>query len=192
MKEIPLTQGKVALVDDEDYDYLMQWKWYYNSSGTHCAAVRSGRLEDFNNGKRPRILMHRVITKPVENDVIDHIDGNPLNNQKFNLRVCTQGQNSKNIRKHIRKNNMVTYKGVTWNVRIKRYIAQIGYNMSRIYLGTFKTEEEAALAYNAAAIQYHGEFAKLNEIRNLDIPQVDIKLGELPATPSDVSDMHEK
>ena len=87
MKEIQLTQGKVALVDDEDFEYLKQFKWHViNNNGKFY--VRKQFL--LSNGKVSKVLMHRFIMKPNKDMVIDHLDGNPLNNQKTNLRICTQ------------------------------------------------------------------------------------------------------
>lgn len=147
MKEIPLTQGKVALVDDEDYDYISQWKW----------CVTTGRAVR-NNGTT--VFMHRVIMKTPAGMEVDHIDGNSLNNQKSNLRNCSHNNNQKNMRISYKK-----YKGITYVGNVSGYKARLYCNGERIHLGFFKTEEEAALAYNEAAIKYFGEFANLNIIR---------------------------
>jgi hypothetical protein len=94
MKEISLTQGQVALVDDEDYDYLMQWKWhFYKGTHSHYAVCSLPRK----NGKRTGFRMHRLIMNTPPDLVVDHIDHNGLNNQKSNLRNCTKCQNQANI-----------------------------------------------------------------------------------------------
>lgn len=152
-KQIPLTKGKFALVDDEDYEYLMQWKWYF-----HQLRKESGYAARMLLGKK--MWMHRLINKTPTELKTDHIDGDKLNNQKKNLRNATALQNNYNSLK--RKNTSYKYKGVTrhgnkWKSRIRA-------NSKNIYIGLFFTEEEAALAYNEAALKYHGEFAGLNKI----------------------------
>lgn len=153
MKEIRLTLDKIALVDDEDYDYLNQWKWcamkiknyYYAGRGIH------------NKNIRHLILMHRLIMNAPKGMEIDHIDHDGLNNQKFNLRICTTSQNQMN-RLPIGGSK---YLGVSYN-QGKYIVAQIRVNGEIKKLGMFKTEEEAALAYDNAAKLYHGEFSNLN------------------------------
>lgn len=155
MKLIPLTQGKFAQVDDEDYDYLMQWKWYAIPKRRTTYARSSETL------KSPSIRMHRLIMKPPPELQVDHIDGNGLNNQKSNLRWATHSQNQFN-----RKSRMGSsrYKGVYFHRIAKKWVAMISENAKRKWIGTFETEEAAAEAYNRAAIKYHGEFARLNVI----------------------------
>ena len=157
MKDIELTQGKVALVDDEDYEYLKQSKWYaHNQRDGECYAM----------GGRGKIYMHRLIMGTPKGMYTDHINGNGLDNRKENLRVCTNAQNLMNRPKS--KINTTGYKGVTiskYRDRINTYIrAQININGKNKFLGFHKTPELAAKAYNKAAIKYHGEFAQLNEI----------------------------
>ena len=95
MKEIPLSQGKVALVDDEDYKYLNQWKWYAAKQGNDFYAFRN----DYTVSPPKTVRMHREVLVEDPRD-IDHIDGNGLNNQKVNLRYCTHSQNHQN-RNHL-------------------------------------------------------------------------------------------
>lgn len=152
MKTIQLTQGKVALVDDEDYENLRGFRWcaFFNRN-THYAARRA-------NGKT--LLMHREILGAKRGELVDHRDGNGLNNCRENLRRCTNAQNLLNRRRH--KNNACGVKGVRWCNRDKKWLAQIYFKKKRYYLGRFPTLQEAAHAYNEAARKYHGEYARLN------------------------------
>jgi len=163
MKRIPLTQGKFALVDDEDYDFLSKLKWNTNRKpdGT-CYAVYGRRAKT----KTPHLKMHIQITKHhnthIEGMFVDHINGNGLDNRKSNLRVCTPRQNSYNAK--ISKNNKSGFKGVSWFRRDKKWRAYIAVGGSQIHLGYFINKTEAALAYNKAAEKYFGKFAKTNEV----------------------------
>jgi hypothetical protein len=155
MKEIILSQGKVALVDDEDYEYLNQWKWCAVKSRYTFYASR-GIMRD---GKWTSERMHRVILNPRERELIDHRDHDGLNNQKSNLRICTNGQNQMNKRPA----SATGYKGVYKD--FGKYKASIEFNNKRLLLGVYRTPEEAALAYNEAAKKYHGEYANLNKVK---------------------------
>ncbi len=146
-KEIQLTQGKVAIVDDEDFEYLNQWKWYANNNNGKFYVRKRFLLS---NGKVSKVLMHRFIMKPNKDMVIDHLDGNPLNNQKTNLRICTQSENNKNRNCNI--NNRSGFKGVYWFERAKKWRTHIRNNKKIIYLGCYINIIDAANAYNAAAI----------------------------------------
>jgi hypothetical protein len=152
-KEIPLTHGTVALVDDADYGFLMQWKWRLDNNGY---AART----DYTGGKQRTILMHRVIVNAPE---VDHRDTNRLNNQRSNLRAATRSQNTQNSRKAPGKSSQ--YKGVTWNKKLRKWNAQINtgrHLIGKIHLGTFEIEAEAAKAYDEAARRYYGEYARPN------------------------------
>lgn len=157
-KEIPLTQGKVALVDAEDYDWLNQWKWYA-SKQKNGSFYAMRRIKE--NGKRFPVLMHRIIIKTPKNMETDHINRNGLDNRKYNLRICTNSQNQMNRGKP--KNNKSGYKGVYWNKKDKRWRAEIMVNQHLNFLGNFSMKEDAALAYNKAAIKHYGEFAYQNK-----------------------------
>lgn len=156
MKEIELSQGKKALVDDDDYQYLNQWNWTANKHGNTYRVLRYPKI----NGKRKIIYMHRLIMNAPDNLEVDHIDHDNLNNQKSNLRTCTHKQNSVNRSPW----GSSKYLGVSYaNVKGYFYIkAYIRVNGKLKDLGSFKTEEDAARAYDEAAKIYHGEFANLN------------------------------
>ncbi len=161
MKEIKLTKGKVALVDDEDYERVMAMgKWYATTSRKTFYASRYIPW----NGGRKEVKMHRVILGVCDpKELIDHEDGNGLNNQRNNIRRCTNKDNLRN--QGLRKGNTSGFKGVSWDSKSKKWAARIHVNNRvRMYLGLFNCPIEAARAYNAAALIHHGEFARLNEI----------------------------
>ena len=158
-KTIELTQGKVALVSDNKYEYLNQWKW--------CAVFKRGKWRAMRKQWFPTIktiYMHRAVMNVTDPKIlIDHKDGNGLNNQDENLRVCNNIQNLCNRGAQI--NNTSGYKGVTWLRKNRKWSSHIQVNKKVIYLGSFTDIEDAANAYNEAAKKYHGKFAKLNIIR---------------------------
>jgi len=157
MKIIPLTQGKEALVDDEDYDRLMtmgSWFAHFNNvagNGYWYAETRSGS---------DHVKMHRVILHAPDNKIVDHIDGNGLNNQKSNLRLATQSQNQANSK--LREDNTSGLKGVSYKHRISKWAAKISYQGEESHLGYFEDKIKAAEAYDRAAKRLHGEYARLN------------------------------
>lgn len=156
MKRIKVTQNRYALVDDEDFEYLSQFKWYASKQGNTFYAHRDSR-----NRKRDKgtiICMHREIMNSPK-DLVDHIDGNGLNNQKKNLRTCTRSQNSMNQKAH--RDSTSKLKGVTFDKSRNKYAAQINFNGKKIYLGRFSVKEKAYQAYCEACVKYHGEFAKV-------------------------------
>lgn len=150
MKKIPLTQGTFVLVDDEDYDYLMQWKWYQNSDGY---AFRGG-------GNTPNTKMHRVLTNAKKGQEVDHKDRNRRNNQKNNLRVATREENNFNSCGHA--NTSSKYKGVFRDLAVKKWRAGITFEGNRLYIGRFSKEVDAAKAYDKEAGRLFGGFAYLN------------------------------
>lgn len=158
-KLIPLRgkhgKGKFAIVDDADFDWLNQYKWYLDSMGYAC---RNRHVED-EPGKR-RMAMHHVIHPLKPGFVTDHIDRNPLNNQRANLRDATRAQNVANSK--VQANRSSRYKGVTWFKRDQKWRAQIGIASKTISIGYYASEEEAARARDIYSLFYHGEFAVLN------------------------------
>lgn len=154
MKEIKLTQGKVALVDDEDYEYLNKWNWHYHNK----YAFRSIGI---GNGKQKRIPMEKfIITDVPQNMAIDHIDGCGLNNQRSNLRVVTIMENQWNISSH--KNSSSKYIGVSYYSNRRKYRSGVNRFGKYIYLGYFNTEEEAAIARDEYLIKNGNGIDKLN------------------------------
>lgn len=156
MKEIKLTRGYVALVDDEDYEDLIRFKWYAKPGKGIIYAIRAPGYRKGEINKM--IAMHREIMQTPDNMEVDHIDHNGLNNQKANLRNCYHGFNCKN---RSRNKNMDCYIGVLKRGPDKFY-AHIRYNYKRIHLGVFKNPVDAAIARDKAAKKYFGEFANLN------------------------------
>ena len=159
MKTIQLTQGKEAFVDDEDFERINKHKWTVLKKSNTFYARRTI------NGGSPsqrHIKMHREIMglTPKDGLVVDHINGNGLDNRKRNLRICTQFQNMKNTLKRPGKTSK--YKGVYWRKERGKWQARITFQNKRIRLGHFEDESEAARAYDGAAKKYFGEFAKLN------------------------------
>ena len=158
MKYIKFSQGKVALVDDEDFEWLNKWKWHFHNK----IAERTIWLKDKKTCKKVR--MHNVIINPSLGKVVDHINRNRLDNRKSNLRIATNQENQRN--RGVSKSNISGYKGVHFKKRGNwyGYYVQIKISYKPIHLGVYRTAKEAALVYNLAAKKYFGEFAVLNEI----------------------------
>lgn len=152
MKRIPLSQGKVAIVDDEDFEYLDQWEWCFLDG----YAVRLTK----NGGKQVR--MHRLLNKTPDGLQCNHIDGKRLNNQKYNLRDGTHSQITWS--RGSLKGSSSKYKGVSLinNKYSGKWIAKICHCGQRFHLGIFINEEDAAIVYDYAAKEKFGEFARLN------------------------------
>lgn len=165
MMTVPLygkkAAGRVALVDDEDYDLVKGYRWYLwerQAPGRRTEGPYA-RARVFRNGGQGYISMHKLITGWTRTD---HADRNGLNNQRSNLRPATTAQNTQNQRPQLGTSSR--FKGVTWSRGAGKWQAQIQAPNTPRYLGLFTSEEDAARAYNAAALKAFGSYAYLNEV----------------------------
>jgi hypothetical protein len=144
-----LTQGKYAIVDNEDWGALSSFFWYFN--GGYAAT----------NSMGDKIYMQKFLMNTPKSMDTDHIDRNKLNNRRCNLRICTRSQNLGNRPSYVGSS---IFKGVSWNSQAKKWKVYIMKNKKSFYLGRFSDELEAAKVYNKAAVELYGEFAHLNEV----------------------------
>jgi len=159
IRYIPLTQGRFAIVDAEDYNRLSRYDWFAMNSRQTCYAYR------YSNGTI--LSMHREIMRAPKGLICDHKNHNGLDNRKCNLRLCTRKQNARN--RQARTGCSSRYKGVYWSKRYKKWRARICFNGRRIHLGNFFDEKKAALAYDNKAVELFGEFAYLNFPQTIEI-----------------------
>jgi hypothetical protein len=159
-REIQLTQGFVALVDDEDYEWLNSYKWF-------SAVGYAARDFDYAPKKHRRVLMHRLLLGLEYGDPreADHINHNSLDNRKSNLRICSHKNNQRNQKAQLGKSSVC--KGVSWRKDTSKWTAYIDFDGERFHLGCFSTEDEAAKAYDVAAHRFFGEFACTNKAMGL-------------------------
>lgn len=159
-RKIPLANGKgEALVDNEDYDWLIKFNWSY-SQGYVSRGIT-------NNSKRENVLIHRLLMNVTDSNLyVDHINHNTLDNRRSNLRIVTQKQNSQNRKKNNGKNSSI-FKGVSISNDGKKWVATTSFNSKQIYIGIFNTEMEAAKAYDKKALELFGEYACTNEMLGL-------------------------
>jgi hypothetical protein len=149
---IPLTQGQNAIVDAADFDWLSRWNW--------CACFDPTTKSFRALRPHPTVYMHREILGCTEREEGDHRNHDTLDNRRGNLRKCTQAQNNANKRKYAKGSS--SYKGVRWHKIGRKWEAYIGASTSHKYLGLFIPEEDAARAYDVAALELYGDFAHLN------------------------------
>lgn len=155
MKKIKLYNGRVAFVDDEDAELVRGYKWLIHKAGKTEYARSMGTT---------MVYMHRLILNLSDpNILVDHIDHNGLNNTKSNLRLCNKSLNGAN-RTAANKNSSSRHLGVYWFKQTKRWGVSVWKNRIRYHVGYFKSEDDAALAYNKKAIELHGDFAHINRI----------------------------
>lgn len=152
MKQIDLRNGTYAVVDDEDYDRLSQFRWNYRNG----YAIRELKNQQ---GKRIRTAMHHDIIGRIDGLEVDHINGNRADNRRENLRFATHSQNMAN---KIMRQGTSKYKGVCWNKKDKVWIASVEKDGKYYHAGSYHNEEEAAIAYNKKAWEIFGEFARVN------------------------------
>ncbi len=162
-----------TMVDDADFEWLNQWKWTATNRNRPHRKTLYAERKDVTVASKPGISIHRLIMNTPSGLFTDHIDGNGLNNQRANLRICTQSQNQMNTGpKAIGRNKTGVktskYKGVWWNKDSGKYESQIKTAAGTIWHGKFIVEDDAARAYNEAAKIHYGEFARLNEVPDAD------------------------
>ncbi len=159
-RTIPLPCGRVTVVDDEDYASLSLYRWQYNER--RACVQRMSRKPD---GTKTTVRMHRQIMDAKPGEIVDHIDGDPLRNVRSNMRITNVSGNTRNSGKYGLKIGRATtsrYKGVYWDKTKRKWRASIYADGKRHRLGRFRDEEAAARAYDAAAKELHGEYARLN------------------------------
>lgn len=151
-------RGLYAIVDDSDFEIASRYRWIALKR-VDCFYVGASMRK---NGQAKFVLMHRFLTDCPQGWVVDHYNGDGLDNRRENLRVCTVAQNMANQR--LSRANKSGYKGVSWNKEKRKWVAKIKANGEQKQLGRFHTKEEAATAYNHAAISLFGEYARLNPL----------------------------
>jgi hypothetical protein len=142
MKKIKLTQGKFAIVDNEDFEWLNQWKWCCDANGY---AVRHEQKSEYGNNSRKMVKMHKFILKTPKGMMTDHINRNCLDNRKENLRIVDNHMNQRNSKISVK--NKSGFKGVYWDKKYKRWCARATLFGKRIFGGGFFNKRDASLAY---------------------------------------------
>jgi hypothetical protein len=155
---LPLSRGLVAVIDFDDFERVGRVKWYAQT--TNCGAVYAARNRP--SGSKPRLmLLHREVMHCPQNRQVDHVNGDTLDNRKSNLRKATDSQNKTGFRRS-KTGTSSKFRGVCWYKRDALWQARLSKERTIIFLGRFLNEEDAARAYDAAAIKHFGEFACLN------------------------------
>lgn len=154
--EIPLTQGKVAIIDAVDWDLVKDFKWHTQKN--HLCSYAIANIK--RNGKRTTIGMHQILMGTYSKMHVDHINNDGLDNRRNNLRVCTVSQNRANSKTHL--NNTSGYRGVSFKKNTNRWKSQIRINKKLYDLGEFDLKEDAARVYDIISREWYGEYATLN------------------------------
>jgi len=152
-KNIVLHNGEVTKVDDEDYEYLNQWKWGFEGRYVY--------RREYKEGKYKKIYLHRFLMNTPKGLDTDHINGDKMDNRRSNLRIATRSQNNMNQKPQTRVTSS-KYKGVWIDKRNGKWVAAIKIDRKAKHLGTFATEQDAAIAYNLAAQELFGDYARTN------------------------------
>ena len=155
-QKLSVSQGLSVLVDESDLPILSDHSWHVVK--THNG-VRYVNCTIMVNGKKKEVPMHRLLLKPLPNQHVDHINRNGLDNRRINLRICTPSQNRWNSLPTIHSSK---FKGVSWQTDRQRWRAQITHRGKKIYIGKYRSEEDAARAYDRVARRLCGKFAWLN------------------------------
>ena len=156
MLEISLTQKQMALIDDEDFVYISPYKWHVNRSHNKNVFYAASTIRR-RDGKQTLLLMHRLIMNAKIGEIVDHINHDTLNNQKSNLRICTNSENRKNS--NTRCDSVSGIKGIYWDKRRNKWQSHIKINGKHKHLGFFERQEDAYAVYCEAVKNLHGEFA---------------------------------
>lgn len=160
MKTIELTKGYKTIVDDDDFEYLCKQKWHVKICGrSHYAC---GKKWNTSTQTSTNIKMHRTILGVTDPKIIvDHADGDGLNNIRSNIRICTRSENQAN---RMIKYGSSMYRGVSWDKRAEKWHCYIGWERKMIHLGSFDNEIDAAKRYNQEAEKLFKEFAVFNDV----------------------------
>jgi len=183
-RKIELGESEFTIVEPPDYYRYGKFKWFLYGTGYKLYAVREIRI---GINKTRRSYLHREIIKPRKGKIVDHQNGNGLDNRRANLRPATQSQNMINRPK--KPNTASKYRGVRWDKSRNYWYAEIVFRYKgrriRKYLGSFKNEIDAARAYDRAALKYHGEFAKLNFPKEIERSPKRLNLRNAARSPAE-------
>lgn len=152
---VPLTKGYEAVIDASDLGIVGRFAW---STLPKAHTIYAQRKATGINGERRTVRLHRAILNAQDGELVDHVDGNGLNNRRSNLRICNSAQSAQNRGRKV--TNKSGYKGVYWFAKSQKWRAIIGANGKKHHLGCFGCKTAAAVAYVAAAKRLHGEFAR--------------------------------
>lgn len=154
MASIEIAPGQSVLIDDDQYEEIAAHRWRaQKGKHTHYAAMNGG------------VLMHRLIMRATKGDIVDHVNGDGLDNRKENLRLCSNAENMMNARKIAGRSSR--FKGVSWNKDRSQWYSTIEKDGKRKFLGGYKDEAVAAKQYDNAALRMFGSYAKTNEMLGL-------------------------